>query len=116
MTNEETIRHEVARLNAIRVHDSWTIDKALAKAELLNDIGAIDFDEYIDIKDRLEALREDGNAKGYSVPMAADALGITDRTVRQWIRDGKMKARKISGSRRWLIDSEEIARLSGKTE
>lgn len=114
MVDEKAIEQEIRRLNAIRVRDAITIDKALAKAELLSDIGAIDFDDYVDMKDRLEALREGGPDRGYSVPMAADALGITDRTVRQWIRDGKIKALKISGTRRWLIDASEIERLNGK--
>ena len=110
---DNVIRHEVERLMSIKRNDADVIKKALAKLELLNDIEAIDFDEYIDIKDMIEGLGTKQSSKGYSVKMTADALGITDRTVRQWIRDGKIKATKIQGTRRWLICADEIERLRG---
>ncbi len=49
--------------------------------------------------------------KGYNVSQVADLLGIKQRTVREWIRIKKIKASKISGTRRWIVLESEILRL-----
>ena len=49
--------------------------------------------------------------KGYNLLEVADLLGIRVRTVRQWIKDGKIHANKIPGSRRWIVMESEIRRL-----
>lgn len=49
--------------------------------------------------------------KFYNIKNTADALGLKVRTVRQWIRDGKIKAQKYPSSNRWYITEEEIGRI-----
>ena len=49
--------------------------------------------------------------KGYSLTDVADLLGIRVRTVRQWVHDGKIKARKIAGTNRWVVLESEVKRL-----
>ena len=51
--------------------------------------------------------------KGYSIVQAAEAIGIKVRTVREWIRTGKIKAYKREGSNRWIIPEGEIQRARG---
>ena len=48
--------------------------------------------------------------KGYSILTAAQAIGVQSRTIRAWIRNGKIKASKIPGTRRWVIAESEITR------
>ena len=52
-----------------------------------------------------------GIEKGYSLVDTARLLGITVSTARLWARTGKIKARKIAGTRRWIIMESEIKRL-----
>ena len=51
--------------------------------------------------------------KGYNLLQASELLGLKVRTLRQWIRDGRLKAHKIQGSRRWIVLESEIRRLQG---
>lgn len=51
--------------------------------------------------------------KNYSIKQASDLLGIKIRTVRQWIRDGKIKGKKYPKSPRWFIAESEIKRVRG---
>ncbi len=39
---------------------------------------------------------------------AADYLGVTDRTIRNYIRTGAVKGRRLPGSRLIRIDREEL--------
>lgn len=52
--------------------------------------------------------------KGYSIVETAKLLGLQVRTAREWARVGKIKAKKIAGSNRWLIMESEILRLQGE--
>lgn len=45
----------------------------------------------------------------YRIREVAKMLGFTERAVRQWIIDGKIKAVKIMSE--WRIPEEEIERL-----
>lgn len=54
--------------------------------------------------------------RGYNLIQTADLLGIQVRTVREWIKTGKMKANKIAGSKRWIVMESEIRRLQGADE
>lgn len=54
--------------------------------------------------------------KGYSLREAADLLGMKVRTIRQWVHDGKIRAVKITGSRRWIVMESEIRRLQSGNE
>lgn len=50
----------------------------------------------------------------FGIVEAAKLLGIKPRTVREWIRNGKLKAQKPNGSYKWLISESEIDRLNSK--
>lgn len=52
--------------------------------------------------------------KAYDLLDAASLLGMKVRTVRQWVLEGKIKAKKISGGRKWVIMESEIKRLRGE--
>lgn len=47
----------------------------------------------------------------YTIREAANLLGIKVRTVREWIRFGKLNGEKDSKSKRWKIPQNEIERL-----
>ena len=49
--------------------------------------------------------------KGYSLLQTANLLGVKIRTVREWVRNGKIKADKIPDSRRWVVSESEIKRI-----
>lgn len=48
------------------------------------------------------------------VDEVASLLGVTEQTVRNWIKDGKIKAQRFG--RPHLIPISEVARLLGKTQ
>lgn len=50
----------------------------------------------------------------YSLRQASNLLGIKVRTIREWIRNGKIKAQKYEVSNRWFICQSEIDRIVGK--
>ena len=65
---------------------------------------------YIDIYGNI--VRERGfMEKGYSLLQTANLLGVKIRTVREWVRNGKIKADKIPDSRRWVVSESEIKRI-----
>lgn len=45
----------------------------------------------------------------YKVKDVAKILGFTERAVRKWVREGKVKAVKIMSE--WRISEEEVERL-----
>ena len=45
----------------------------------------------------------------YRIREVAQILGFTERAVRQWVMDGKIKAVKIMSE--WRIPQEEVERL-----
>lgn len=47
----------------------------------------------------------------YNIKETAEMLGIKVRTVREWIRNGKIKAFKYPNSSIWRIKESEIKRL-----
>lgn len=47
---------------------------------------------------------------GYGITEAAVRLGMKARTVREWIRNGKIKAHKNT-SGKWVIMENEIGRI-----
>ena len=53
--------------------------------------------------------------KGYNLIEASELLGIKVRTIRKWVKDGKCKARKITGTNRWIVMESEIKRLRGES-
>lgn len=54
--------------------------------------------------------------KGYNIIQASKLLGLQVSTVRSWARTGRIKAKKIAGSNRWVILESEILRLQGEEE
>ena len=54
--------------------------------------------------------------KLYSLRQACDKLGITVRTLRQWVHDGKIKAFKYPDGRRWFITQETIDEFIARGE
>lgn len=50
--------------------------------------------------------------KMYNVRQTSNLLGIKVRTVREWIRNGKLKAGKYDVSNRWFVPESEIERLT----
>lgn len=51
--------------------------------------------------------------RGYNLIQVAKLLGISVRTAREWVHNGKMRANKITGSRRWIVMENEVKRLQG---
>ncbi len=49
--------------------------------------------------------------KGYNLKQVSELLGITLRTTREWVRNGKIHASKITGTNRWIVMESEIRRL-----
>lgn len=49
--------------------------------------------------------------KNYNVRETSKILGLTVRTVRQWIHDGKLIAKKYGGGKMWYISQREIERV-----
>jgi excisionase family DNA binding protein len=45
-----------------------------------------------------------------SPPEIAARLGVTPATVRRWIREGRIQAKKV-GARKWLVPVSEMERL-----
>lgn len=56
---------------------------------------------------------ETATEKRYNIRQAADILGIKVRTVREWIKLGKLNAEKYGCSNRWFISEDEINRVKG---
>lgn len=54
--------------------------------------------------------------KGYDLAGVADCLGVKVRTVRQWVHDGKIKAHKHEGTKKYVVLESEVRRLQGGNE
>lgn len=44
----------------------------------------------------------------YTVGQAAEMLSVSDYTLRDWLRTGKIKGSKIGGGRLWRLTSKQI--------
>ena len=53
--------------------------------------------------------------KVYNTLQVAELLGLKLRTIRQYIQDGKINAKKVPGSRRWYVTESEVKRLRNET-
>ena len=58
---------------------------------------------------RYVIIRMKGGDIMYRIREVAQILGFTERAVRQWVMDGKIKAVKIMSE--WRIPEEEVERL-----
>lgn len=47
----------------------------------------------------------------YNLRQTSNLLGIKVRTVREWIRNGKLSAQKDPFNKRWFVTEEEISRI-----
>lgn len=54
--------------------------------------------------------------KGFNLQEVADLLGMKVRTMRQWVHDGKIKATKIPGTKRWIVMETEVRRLQNNAD
>lgn len=64
------------------------------------------------IEATLAELKQQRTAKElYSTAEAAEILGRSDYTVREWCRKGQTHAVKSANGRGWLIPHEELTRL-----
>jgi len=52
----------------------------------------------------------------YNIRQTSDLLGIKVRTVREWIKNGKLKAKKYDVSNRWFIPESEISKIMSGPE
>lgn len=50
----------------------------------------------------------------YNINQASTLLGLKIRTVREWIKDGKINAIKYKNSNRWFIPESEIKKIKGE--
>lgn len=58
----------------------------------------------------LEAKMEEFE-KEYDLQEASQFLCVQVRTLREWVKNGKIKAKKYSGSGKWIVSREEIERI-----
>lgn len=54
--------------------------------------------------------------KYYDLNETADILGVKVRTLRMWLKDGFLIARKYEGKRKWYVSQREIERLQCKAQ
>lgn len=52
--------------------------------------------------------------KMYSLPEVADILGVTHRTAWQYVKDGRIKARKVG--RDWKINERYLKEFMGEVD
>ena len=62
-----------------------------------------------EMEKKVEAENRIDGDKMYQVDEVAQILGITPFTVRKWLREGKIKGKKIG--RPWMIPKAEVQRL-----
>lgn len=72
--------------------------------------------ETIDTKERTAARKAQGAAtleemRLYTLSEIEPIIGVTHRTLQQYIYDGKLKAVKIGG--RWKVTETELKRFTG---
>ena len=54
--------------------------------------------------------------KVITVAEAAERLGVHDRTVRKWIREGRLKPYRVMGDRRRYVSADEVEALKEPRE
>lgn len=63
-----------------------------------------------------DSIEEDG-VKFVDTKVVADYYGVTTETVRNWIKDGKISGKQLSGHRgKWFIPAEEFEFLKKQRE
>ena len=51
-----------------------------------------------------------------TVQVAADIIGVTERTIYNWINEGLIEAHKLPGGRGWRIPLKAVAKIIGMSE
>ncbi|MBV8913105.1 MAG: helix-turn-helix domain-containing protein [Acetobacteraceae bacterium] len=51
-----------------------------------------------------------------TVAEAAERLGVHDRTIRKWIREGRLKPYRVMGDRRRYVSADEVEALKEPQE
>lgn len=54
--------------------------------------------------------------KMYNLKQSAELLGVTVRTLREWIKSGRLEAKKHKSGRNWIIAETEIKRIRDEME
>lgn len=55
--------------------------------------------------------------KMLNLRQTADILGVQLRTVREWVRNGRLVGVKMAGSNRWSVPESEIVKVQkGETK
>ena len=54
--------------------------------------------------------------KVITVGEAADRLGVHDRTIRKWIREGRLKPYRVMGDRRRYVSADDVEALKEPRE
>lgn len=52
------------------------------------------------------------NVRWISIEAAADIIGVSGERVRQYAKQGRLHARKLEGTRVWLIDRKAAAMMA----
>lgn len=47
----------------------------------------------------------------YSLKHAAHMIGVSDKTIRRWLKSGKMIGYQVGGRKSWYTDLEEINKM-----
>lgn len=46
--------------------------------------------------------------KMYSTKQISDMLGVTEQTVREWLKSGEMKGLKVGGRGQWRVSEDDL--------
>lgn len=52
----------------------------------------------------------------YTIGQAAEKLSVSDYTLREWLRNGKIKGSKIGNGRLWRITEDQIKEYLDKCQ
>lgn len=60
--------------------------------------------------------RCDDMEKMYNLKQSAELLGVTVRTLREWIKNGRLEAKRHKSGRNLIIAEKEIERIRNEME
>ncbi|MGP7817372.1 helix-turn-helix domain-containing protein [Niallia sp. 01092] len=64
-----------------------------------------------------ESTTEENGVQFVDTKVVADFYGVTTETVRNWIKDGKISGKQLSGHRgKWFIPAEEFEYFKSQEE
>lgn len=62
----------------------------------------------------MSAMNEEDMPALYSLQEVAAMFSMSHRTLRDWIRKGKLKAFKLNGNGPWRVPREEVIRIGNQ--